>query len=104
MYRLKKSGISKNWIEREVRKMKDIEVYNKFAFTVEEAATVSGIGHNAIRKHILEHDFPCFKEGAKNVIPAQAFLKWLNDRGMARVGMPVTSSIVDRIRRKREMG
>ena len=89
--------------EREVKKVKKIEVYNKFAFTVEGAATVSGIGHNAIRKHILEHDFPCFKEGAKNVIPAQAFLKWLNDRGMARVGMPVTSSIVDRIRRKREM-
>lgn len=79
-----------------------MEVYNKIAFTVEEAASISGLGHGTIRKHALENDFPCFKEGRKMVIPAQGFIKWLNDRAMARVGMPVTSSIVDRIRRKRE--
>jgi hypothetical protein len=96
---LKKSGISKNWIEREVRKVE------KIGLVPEEIAEILHIGAKQVREY-AENDptFPVFAVGSKKISTYRALEEWATNRAKLRVGMKAHSSrVADIVMKKRRM-
>lgn len=69
--------------------MADIILAHKLALTPEEAAALTPLGEDNIRR-LCRSDptFPAFKNGNRIVIPLKPFEEWLAHQAKNRVGFP----------------
>ena len=67
----------------------EIPIPEKLALTPEEAASLTHIGEDNIRRLCRSNDsFPAFMNGRNILIPRKGLEDWLNDQASLKLGFP----------------
>lgn len=69
--------------------MYDVAIPEKIVLTPEEAAVMTHIGEDNIRRLCRTNaSFPAFMNGRNILIPRKGLEEWLNDQGSLKLGFP----------------
>lgn len=69
--------------------MMEVTVPEKITLTPEEAAALTHIGEDNIRRLCRTNaSFPAFMNGRNILIPRKGLEEWLNDQGSLKLGFP----------------
>ena len=69
--------------------MVEVSIPEKIVLTPEEAATLTHIGEDNIRRLCRTNaSFPAFMNGRNILIPRKGLEEWINDQGSLKLGFP----------------